>query len=68
MRPALSVKATSELLKERVFVASQDRYRNTPFSQDAEKHGLRYGGGKSDDITVIVAKIMRRSELQIGRS
>lgn len=31
-------------------------YRS-PFAKNAQEHGLRYVGGKKDDITVIVAQI-----------
>ena len=32
----------------------------SPFATDALKNGFQFIGGKSDDITVIVAKIVNR--------
>lgn len=30
---------------------------NSPFAQSAKKHGYRFNGGKSDDITVVVGQV-----------
>jgi len=54
----------ADLLLQRALIASQDRSRDTPFSQDALKYGLQYNGGKPDDITVIVARVRTRKDLE----
>jgi len=63
-RPSLDVRRTADLLLQRALIASQDRSRDTPFSQDALKYGLQYNGGKPDDITVIVARVRTRKDLE----
>jgi hypothetical protein len=35
---------------------SLDPHYDSPFSKDAWKAGYRYSGGKSDDITIIIAE------------
>jgi len=44
----------ARLLSEKTFKLSQDKSKSSPFAKDAKKHGLKWAGGKPDDITVIV--------------
>ncbi|KAM1067802.1 hypothetical protein COP1_023105 [Malus domestica] len=40
--------------------SSLDKYNPSPFSENAKKDGFEYVGGKIDDITVIVARVVAR--------
>ncbi|XVF62444.1 hypothetical protein PTKIN_Ptkin09bG0008300 [Pterospermum kingtungense] len=51
--PELTAKQIAALARERAV----DRYRQTPFAKAAQDAGLRYYGGKLDDITVVVSYI-----------
>jgi len=44
-------------LAEKTFKLSQDKHHHSPFAKDAKKNGLKWTGGKPDDITVIAALV-----------
>lgn len=47
------------VIAELALYNSFDRFRDSPFSVAAKKAGFRHEGGKVDDITVVVAAIMK---------
>lgn len=47
----------AEKIAKRAYLHSLDKNYNSPFAQEAARAGRLYQGGKSDDITVVVAKI-----------
>lgn len=53
MEPQLTAQKIAALARERAL----DRNRQTPFSTAAQEAGLRYYGGKLDDITVVVSYV-----------
>ncbi|CAD8053271.1 unnamed protein product [Paramecium primaurelia] len=54
---------SAQLLAKTSFQYSLDKTYNSPFAQRAQKSRIRFIGGKSDDITVIVARIINNNEL-----
>ncbi len=48
----------AEQVKEHAFAASLQSNVVSPFQLAAEKHRIRYQGGKPDDITVVVAVVV----------
>lgn len=48
----------AEQVKEHAFAASLQNNVVSPFQLAAEKHRIRYQGGKPDDITVVVAVVV----------
>ncbi|OMO84300.1 phosphatase 2C (PP2C)-like protein [Corchorus olitorius] len=57
--PEVTAKQIAALARER----AMDRNRQTPFSKAAQDAGLRYYGGKLDDITVVVSYITRSTNV-----
>ena len=56
-------KEASNTLANAAYKLSLDQTYNSPFAQRAEKTKLKYIGGKSDDITVIVGQVkLRKSQ------
>jgi protein phosphatase PTC7 len=53
-RPAQQV---AEIVAAQAWRNSHDSQRDSPFSEEAKRHGKEHKGGKPDDITVIVAII-----------
>ena len=51
--PELTAKQIAALARERAV----DKNRQSPFAKAAQDAGLRYYGGKLDDITVVVSYI-----------
>lgn len=51
--PQVTAQKIAALARER----AQDKNRQTPFSTAAQEAGIRYYGGKLDDITVVVSYI-----------
>lgn len=49
----------AETLVKEAKKASISTNRDSPFSIEARKHGITHLGGKEDDITVIVAKLLK---------
>jgi len=62
-QPALKAytNAFAGALVRRARTKAQDRKAETPFSTEAQKVGLKYKGGKMDDITVVVALVTTKS-------
>jgi protein phosphatase PTC7 len=54
----------SQALAQKARVASEDLSTDVPFGMRARENGIRYSGGKEDDITVLVA-VVSRSKLEI---
>ena len=52
----------SNIIAEKAFKDSLDEAFDSPFSREARRSGLRYDGGKSDDISIVVGLV------QIGTS
>lgn len=52
-----SAKNISEKIAKRAFELSLDTTHASPFSLEAGKYGYKFLGGKSDDITVVVARV-----------
>jgi len=52
-----SAEGAAKDLADKTFKLSQDKHHHSPFAKDAKKNGLKWTGGKPDDITVIVALI-----------
>ena len=50
-----SPQEASDCLAKLALKAGDQRNYLSPFAKSAQEHGLRYMGGKKDDITVIVA-------------
>lgn len=44
-------------IAKRTYKHSLDREYRSPFSIEAQKAGLKYKGGKPDDITVVIGKV-----------
>ncbi|KAM3136721.1 hypothetical protein pb186bvf_011166 [Paramecium bursaria] len=53
----LNPQALSQSIAEYAYRLSLDKNYNSPFAQNAYKHRLHFKGGKSDDITVVVAEL-----------
>ncbi|XP_074309089.1 putative protein phosphatase 2C 80 [Silene latifolia] len=53
LEPGVTAQNIAKLAQQR----AQDRHRQTPFSTAAHDAGVRYMGGKLDDITVVVSYI-----------
>lgn len=53
-----SLQIAERLVKE-AKRASLSETMDSPFSVEARKHGITHLGGKEDDITVIVAKLLK---------
>jgi len=53
-----SVTAIAKDIANKAFSHSRDSHIVTPFSKQAQQHNLLWCGGKPDDITVIVAKVV----------
>lgn len=49
----------AEALSSEANLKSLDESFNSPFSMEAKKQGLDFQGGKEDDITVVVAEVVR---------
>jgi protein phosphatase PTC7 len=49
------IKMLAEVIAKYAFRLSLDPAYNSPFAKRAKEHGLRFKGGKSDDISVVVA-------------
>ncbi|KAL9241757.1 hypothetical protein vseg_015826 [Gypsophila vaccaria] len=56
-RSGLEPKITAQNIANLAQQRAQDRHRQTPFSAAAHDAGIRYMGGKLDDITVVVSYI-----------
>ncbi|KAK9749862.1 hypothetical protein RND81_02G156000 [Saponaria officinalis] len=56
-RSGLEPKITAQNIANLAQQRAQDRHRQTPFSTAAHDAGVRYMGGKLDDITVVVSYI-----------
>lgn len=52
--------AVAKHLTQEAFLASIDQTRKTPFQIGARKNNMEYSGGKMDDITIIVSKIVEK--------
>lgn len=50
----------ADILAEKTFETSKQKSRMVPFGRNAKKHGLRWAGGKKDDITVLIARVISR--------
>jgi len=50
-------KRVARELANATYKLSLDQKYNSPFAIEARKYGYRFDGGKSDDITVVVAKV-----------
>ena len=50
--------ALASHIAENAFSKSLDKSYFSPFAQEAAKEGYRFDGGKSDDITVVVGKVV----------
>ncbi|GAB4847113.1 hypothetical protein Ancab_026123 [Ancistrocladus abbreviatus] len=57
LEPQVTAQKIAALARER----AQDRHRQTPFSAAAQHAGIRYHGGKLDDITVVVSYVINAS-------
>lgn len=57
VRAGLGPQVTAQKLAALARQRAQDRNRQTPFSSAAQDAGIRYYGGKLDDITVVVSYI-----------
>ena len=54
-------KELAELIANKSFELSFSETHRSPFAIEAQKYGYRYEGGKSDDITVVVGRVMNNS-------
>ncbi len=54
----LDAKKLSKVISQRAFEASQDENRPSPFSIAAKNVGYNFPGGKPDDITVLIARLV----------
>ena|SRR3990167_1043436 len=54
----LDEQAIATLIAEKTYQLSLDSKHNSPFAVEASKSGIFYRGGKSDDITVVVGRVM----------
>lgn len=60
----LSAAETSEAVAKMAFKVGNDRRAKTPFKLDAQANGISYfGGGKLDDITVVVSYVSGEVDL-----
>jgi len=57
VKPTVECQAVAQLLVEQSFKVSTNTRANTPFAKDAKKAGKSWQGGKTDDITVIFARV-----------
>ena len=48
----------ADLIANYAFGFSIDAEYKSPFAEEANKNGYQYEGGKSDDITVVVGKVV----------
>ena len=54
--------SVARCMSRKAYNLSKDQRYMSPFAQGAAKVGKRYGGGKQDDITVIVTGITRKAK------
>ena len=54
---AFDANKISDLIAQKAFEDSLDESYNSPFSREAKRSGLRYDGGKSDDISIVVGLV-----------
>ena len=52
--------AVAKCMARKAYTLSKDEKYWSPFARGAIRAGHRYGGGKEDDITVIVTQIVRQ--------
>ncbi|KAJ8762279.1 hypothetical protein K2173_007436 [Erythroxylum novogranatense] len=64
MRAGLGPQVTAQKIAALARQRAQDKNRQTPFSTAAQDAGLRYYGGKLDDITVVVSYITSSDDHQ----
>ena len=62
-RASLGPQVTAQKIAALARQRAQDKNRQTPFSTAAQDAGIRYYGGKLDDITVIVSYITSYSNV-----
>ncbi len=55
-----SISLIAQLIAEKALEISKKRNIKTPFSLQARKKGFEYQGGREDDITVIVARVVEK--------
>ena len=53
-----STKKVADVIAEEAFTKSMDPHYLSPFSKSAREQFYDYNGGKSDDISVVVAQII----------
>lgn len=57
----MKAKDLATLIANKAFEFSNSK-RDSPFVYNAKKHGYIYRGGKPDDITVLVAKVVEKKK------
>lgn len=63
MRAGLGPEVTAKKIAALARQRAQDKERQTPFATAAQDAGIRYYGGKLDDITVVVSFIRSSSSV-----
>jgi len=61
--PDQSVQGLVEFLGKKTVDASQNRYKRSPFMIEADLAGFEHQGGKKDDCTMIVARVVQDSTI-----
>ncbi|EGR28308.1 hypothetical protein IMG5_178880 [Ichthyophthirius multifiliis] len=60
-----SLKRLANVIAETSFELSLNEEYDSPFAQKARAQGIQFNGGKSDDITIIVAQIKKKKKIDL---